>query len=49
MTPKMREAWEPNASRNPNISITRVPDAGHLPWIDAPERVVDEIEAFLAS
>ena len=49
MTPKMREAWEPIASRNPNISITRVPDAGHLPWIDAPERVVDEIEAFLAS
>jgi pimeloyl-ACP methyl ester carboxylesterase len=49
MTPKMREAWEAIASRNPNLSIIRVPDAGHLPWIDAPERVVDEIEAFLAS
>jgi pimeloyl-ACP methyl ester carboxylesterase len=49
MTPEMREAWEAIASRNPNLSIIRVPDAGHLPWIDAPERVVDEIEAFLAS
>jgi pimeloyl-ACP methyl ester carboxylesterase len=48
MTPKMREAWEAIAARNPNISITRVSDAGHLPWIDAPERVVDEIEHFLA-
>jgi pimeloyl-ACP methyl ester carboxylesterase len=31
------------------VSAVAAPDARHLPWIDAPERVVDEIEAFLAS
>jgi pimeloyl-ACP methyl ester carboxylesterase len=49
MTPRMREAWEVIAARNPNITVSRVPDAGHLPWIDDPERVVVEIEGFLAS
>ena len=48
MTPKMREAWEAIAARKPNISITCVSDAGHLPWLDAPECAVDEIEHFLA-
>jgi pimeloyl-ACP methyl ester carboxylesterase len=49
MTPRVKEAWEVIAARNTNISITPVSDAGHLPWIDDPERVVDEIERFLAS
>jgi pimeloyl-ACP methyl ester carboxylesterase len=40
---------EPIAARNPNLRVIRVPDAGHLPWIDDPERVVDEIEHFLSS
>jgi pimeloyl-ACP methyl ester carboxylesterase len=29
--------------------VIRIPDAGHVPWIDQPERVVVEIERFLAS
>jgi pimeloyl-ACP methyl ester carboxylesterase len=37
------------AAHNPNLRVIRVPDAGHLPWIDDPERVVDEIEHFLQS
>lgn len=47
--PKVRKAWEAIAARNPNIRIIRIPDAGHLPWIDDPERIIDEIERFLAS
>ena len=40
---------EPIAEQNPNVRVIRIPGAGHLPWIDDPERVVDEIEHFLAS
>lgn len=39
---------EPIAEQNPNIRVIRIPDAGHLPWIDDSERVIDEIEHFLA-
>jgi pimeloyl-ACP methyl ester carboxylesterase len=42
------EEGEALAARNPNLELVRIPDAGHLPWLDAPERVVDEIERFLA-
>jgi pimeloyl-ACP methyl ester carboxylesterase len=35
--------------RNPNLRLVRVADAGHNAWIDDPERVVVEIERFLAS
>ena len=49
MTLKVLEAWEEIAALNSNISIARVPDAGHLPWMDGPERVVFEIEGFMAS
>jgi pimeloyl-ACP methyl ester carboxylesterase len=34
---------------NPNVRLARIPDAGHLPWLDEPERVVAEIERFLAT
>lgn len=34
-------------ARNPRLRLVRIPDAGHLPWFDAPDRVVEEIEAFL--
>ena len=37
------------AEGNPNLRVIRIPGAGHLPWIDNPERVVDEIEHFLRS
>lgn len=42
--------WDEDlAARNPNIRFVRIPDAGHLPWIDDPERVVSEAESFLAA
>ncbi len=47
MGPKLWKAWEGIAARNPNVRVIRIPGAGHLPWIDDPERVVDEIERFL--
>src|SRR5829696_3429270 len=37
------------AEENPNLRVIRILGAGHLPWIDNPERVVDEIEHFLRS
>jgi|SRR5215211_329034 len=45
LPPKEGEAI---ATRNPNLRVIRIPSAGHLPWIDDPERVVGEIERFLA-
>jgi pimeloyl-ACP methyl ester carboxylesterase len=41
------KAWAAIGAQNPNIRIVRVPDAGHLLWLDDPERVVDETEGFL--
>ena len=49
MRPKVWTAWERFAARNARLRIVRVPDAGHLPWLDDPERVVGEIERFLAA
>jgi pimeloyl-ACP methyl ester carboxylesterase len=34
---------------NANVRLVRIPDAGHLPWLDEPERVVAEIERFLGT
>lgn len=47
VTTNMKKAWEEIAARNPNIRVVHIPDAGHLPWIDNPERVVLEIDTFL--
>lgn len=47
ITRTMEKAWVAIAAGNPNVRIVRIPDAGHLPWIDEPERVVAEIERFL--
>ena len=47
MTRRMADAWESIATACPSIDVLRVPGAGHLPWIDEPERVVGEIERFL--
>ena len=33
---------------NPNLRLVRIAGAGHIPWIDGPERVVAETERFLA-
>lgn len=49
MTPRMMHAWDSIAAARPSIDVLRVPGAGHLPWIDEPERVVGEIEGFLAA
>jgi pimeloyl-ACP methyl ester carboxylesterase len=48
-TPQMTRAWESIVAVNPLIRILGVPGAGHLPWIDEPQRVVGEIEAFLSA
>jgi pimeloyl-ACP methyl ester carboxylesterase len=42
------EEGEALAARNPHLELVRIPGAGHLPWLDVPERVVDGIERFLA-
>jgi len=46
--PKVEKALHAIAEGNPNVRLIRIPDAGHLPWLDEPERVVAEIERFLA-
>jgi pimeloyl-ACP methyl ester carboxylesterase len=46
--PKFEKALQAIAEGNPNVRLLRIPDAGHLPWLDEPERVVAEIERFLA-
>jgi pimeloyl-ACP methyl ester carboxylesterase len=46
---RAEQAWAAIAAANPNFRVTRIPDAGHLPWLDQPERVVAEIERFLAA
>lgn len=35
------------AARMPAGRLVRVPDAGHLPWLDRPEAVVEPVAAFL--
>jgi pimeloyl-ACP methyl ester carboxylesterase len=37
------------AARNPNIHVIRLADSGHILWIDDPDRVVGEIERFVAT
>jgi pimeloyl-ACP methyl ester carboxylesterase len=49
MTAERVEAWKALAVHNPHIGIVWIPEAGHLVWIDEPERVVREIEQFLAA
>jgi 2-hydroxy-6-oxonona-2,4-dienedioate hydrolase len=49
ITRRAENAWEAIATDNPNLRVLRIPDAGHLPWLDQPERVVAEIERFLAT
>jgi 2-hydroxy-6-oxonona-2,4-dienedioate hydrolase len=49
MRPNVEKAWDAITAANPNVRVVRIPDAGHLPWLDDPERVVAEIERFLAT
>lgn len=41
--------WGAIAAHNPRVRVIRIPDAGHLPWLDNAERIVGEIERFLAA
>ncbi len=41
------EKGETAVAQNPHARIVRIPDAGHVPWHDDPERVVNEIQDFL--
>lgn len=41
------EKGEAIARMNANVSVIRIPDAGHIAWIDNPELVVREIDRFL--
>jgi len=43
------EEGEAIATRNPNIRVVRLADSGHILWIDAPGRVVGEIQRFVAT
>ena len=47
--PKFEKALQAIAEGNPNVRLLRTPDAGHLPWLDEPERVVAEIDRFLGT
>ena len=47
--PKFGKALQAIAEGNPNVRLLRTPDAGHLPWLDEPERVVAEIDRFLGT
>jgi pimeloyl-ACP methyl ester carboxylesterase len=47
--PPDEAAWSGLAERNRHLRVVRVADAGHLPWLDAPERVLGELTRFLAA
>ncbi len=42
-------AWADISAGNPSIRVVRVPEAGHLPWLDEPERTVSELERFFTT
>jgi pimeloyl-ACP methyl ester carboxylesterase len=48
MRPNIWASWARVATRNARLQIVRLADAGHLPWLDEPKRVVEEIERFLS-
>jgi len=48
VTADVASAWATIASKGENVIVARIADAGHLPWLDAPEPVLDQIERFLA-
>ncbi len=45
---KVADAWQAIAAKNASVRIVRIPGAGHLPWLDEPDAVLDEIERCLA-
>jgi 2-hydroxy-6-oxonona-2,4-dienedioate hydrolase len=49
ITRRAEQAWQAIAAENQYLRVGLIPRAGHLPWLDQPERVVAEIERFLAA
>jgi pimeloyl-ACP methyl ester carboxylesterase len=47
--PRVESAWKAILAANPNIHMVRIPDAGHLVWLDAPREVAHAMEAFLTT
>jgi pimeloyl-ACP methyl ester carboxylesterase len=47
MTRGMARAWASVTDDNGLVEVREVPGAGHLPWIDEPDRVVAEVQRFL--
>ncbi|MFL9451710.1 MULTISPECIES: alpha/beta fold hydrolase [Nostocales] len=43
------EVGEAVAASNPQLRVVRIPDAGHAPWFDRPDRVVNAILEALAA
>ena len=48
VTTNVASAWATIASEGEDVIVASIADAGHLPWLDAPEAVLDQIERFLA-
>jgi pimeloyl-ACP methyl ester carboxylesterase len=48
VTARVASAWATIASKAGKVIVASIPDAGHLPWLDAPEAVRDQIERFVA-
>jgi proline iminopeptidase len=46
-----RPAWaiDTLAAALPDASVAILPDAGHLPWLDAPAAFTDVLQSFLAA
>jgi pimeloyl-ACP methyl ester carboxylesterase len=47
MTARVRNEWAAIESRSSRISTHVIADAGHLPWFDRPEAVVEALDGFL--
>jgi pimeloyl-ACP methyl ester carboxylesterase len=48
LAPDGWRAWQALAAESPFVELVRVPRAGHIPWLDEPERVVGELDRFHA-
>jgi len=48
LTTRVADELRAAAAANRLIEIRSIPDAGHLPWLDAPEAFAAELERFLA-
>ena len=47
VTRRMAQAWDDLAAGDARIQVQRIPDAGHVPWVDEPEGVVRAVVDFL--